>query len=129
MRREAAKPLPPPPISVMNWRRRIPPPLWGRHFSGSTSTSIGAETGIKSIAARGTSDVAFGSSSTFRARVGHFRSYPESRQSFAPQYLTQWAIFGLMYCFNLVGAGKQSRQLLRPDNSAVEGGLIDHLVG
>jgi hypothetical protein len=34
-----------------------------------------------------------------------------------------------MHRSKVVGAGKQSRQLLRPDNSAVEGGLIDHLVG
>jgi hypothetical protein len=45
--------------------------------------------------ARDTLGVRSGSSSTFRAGGGHFRSYPESCQTLALQYLTSWARNGL----------------------------------
>ena len=66
--------------------------------------------------------VAIGSSSTFRASAAHFRYYPECRHLLALQYLTRWAITGLMHCskydplFNhIVGAGEQVGRHVKAD--------------
>jgi hypothetical protein len=76
-----------------------------------------------------TANVGVGSNTALTAHLSDFRYALESGRNSDIALCPFGAIFGLMHCCNFVGAGKQSRQLLRPDNSAIEGGSIDHLVG